>query len=121
MNPTTRAAMNAYRLDTSEVRAMFVGDVTQPRRDARKLAGSMLRAAAHAITAGTESFAFRVPADPLAASVQAASLIRLAQDIDPVTVRTSPRWEKDDDSPRARRMKAIQDLTGQTDRKGEQQ
>ncbi|KFI51456.1 hypothetical protein [Bifidobacterium callitrichos] len=102
MNPTTRAAMDAYRLDTSEVKAMFVGDVTQPRRDARKLAGSMLRAAAHAITAGTETFTFRVPADPLAASVQAASLVRLAQDIDPVIMRTSPQWERDEGTRRRR-------------------
>lgn len=89
----------------SEMTALFVADISQPRREARRLAGSMLRAAAHAITAGSDTFAFRVPADPLAASVQAASLIRLAQDIDPVTIRTSPKWEKDDTTRKGKTMK----------------
>lgn len=79
-----------------EMTALFIGDVRQPRRDARRLAGAMLRAAAHAIMAGTDTFTFKVPGDPLAASVQAASLIRLAQEINLITIRTSPQWDRDE-------------------------
>lgn len=82
--------------DTREVEALFVGDVTQPRRDARRLAGSLLRAAAHAITAGTDTFTFHIPADPLAASVQAASMLQLAQRLSPITRNTDPKWDRPD-------------------------
>lgn len=77
-----------------DLNAMFIADVDQPRRQAKVLAGELLRAAAHAIQGGNNTFAFRVPADPAIASVQAASLIRLAQEINPITVRPARKWER---------------------------
>ncbi|KFI55260.1 hypothetical protein [Bifidobacterium callitrichos] len=82
--------------DTRDVKAMFIGDVQQQRRDARRLAGSLLRAAAHAITAGADTFTFHVPADPLAASVQAASMLQLAQQLSPITRNADPKWDRPD-------------------------
>lgn len=82
-----------------DLNAMFIADVSQPRRQAKVLAGELLRAAAHAIQGGSREFSFRVPADPAIAGVQAASLIRLAQEIHPITVRPDPKWERPEPRP----------------------
>ena len=62
-----------------DLSAHFIADVSQPRH-----------------------VSFRVPADPLIASVQSASLLRLAQELQPETLHIDPKWEKPDNRPRPR-------------------
>ncbi|MBT1178615.1 hypothetical protein [Bifidobacterium vespertilionis] len=59
-------------------------DVTVNRRDARRIAGHAIRAIAHALQAGRATdITIALHADPLADAITGASLIRLAQSIDP--------------------------------------
>ena len=78
------------------------GEVTRPRHEAKALAARLIRATAYAMKGGAKDVSFRVPADPLIASVQSASLLRLAQELQPETLHIDPKWEKPDNRPRPR-------------------
>lgn len=59
-------------------------DVTANRQDARRIAGQAIRAIAHALQAGQATdITIPLNADPLADATTGASLIRLAQQLDP--------------------------------------
>lgn len=64
-------------------------DVTRPRIRAQALAGRLLRAAARAMQSGDAhmSLALDIPGDAQQAAVTGASLLRLAQTIDPLSRR----------------------------------
>ena len=85
-----------------DLSAHFIADVSQPRHEAKALAARLIRATAYAMKGGAKDVSFRVPADPLIASVQSASLLRLAQQLQPETLHIDPKWEKPDNRPRPR-------------------
>lgn len=80
-----------------DLNAHFIADVSQPRYEANVLAARLIRATAYAMKDGARDVSFKVPADPLIASVQAASLLRLAQELHPETLHIRAKWEKPDD------------------------
>ncbi|PWG63843.1 hypothetical protein [Bifidobacterium callitrichidarum] len=82
------------RPSTRELTAMYRLDVDKPRRDARALAGDLLRAAAYAMQGGAESVTFRVPGSPETAAVQAASMLRIAQELHPIPADVTHRWDR---------------------------
>lgn len=60
-------------------------DVSQPRKDAQRLAGRLLRAAAHSMQSGHDStLTLHIPAHPVDAAITGASLLIIAQQIDPL-------------------------------------
>ncbi|MBW3078227.1 hypothetical protein [Bifidobacterium simiiventris] len=70
-------------------------DVSKPRRDAQRIAGQVLRACAHAIqSCSGHDIVIRVPVHPQDAAITGASMLILAQQIDPVKPRASPRWDR---------------------------
>lgn len=73
-----------------DLSAHFIADVSQPRHEAKALAARLIRATAYAMKGGAKDVSFRVPADPLIASVQSASLLRLAQELQPETPAYRP-------------------------------
>lgn len=77
-----------------DLSAHFIADVSQPRHEAKALAARLIRATAYAMKGGAKDVSFRVPADPLIASVQSASLLRLAQELQPETLHLE-RWLDD--------------------------
>lgn len=59
-------------------------DVAGDRRDAQRIAAQAIRAIAHALQTGTATdITIPLNADPLADATTGASLIRLAQQLDP--------------------------------------
>lgn len=86
----------------ADLNAHFIADMSQPRHEAKAFAAKLIRATAYAMKGGAQDVSFRIPADPLIASVQSASLLRLAQELQPETLHIDPKWEKPDDRPRPR-------------------
>lgn len=58
-------------------------DMSEYRRYAQALAGNLLRRAAECITNGENTFAVHLPSDSPESGIYAASLLRIAQQIDP--------------------------------------
>lgn len=85
-----------------DLNAHFIADMSQPRHEAKALAAKLIRATAYAMKGGAQDVSFKVPADPVIASVQAASLLRLAQELQPETLHTRAKWEKPDATHRPR-------------------
>ncbi|PLS32105.1 hypothetical protein Uis1B_0198 [Bifidobacterium margollesii] len=70
-------------------------DVTREREAARQIAGRILRAAAHSMQQGQpQPLTLRLPADSQTAAITGASLLLLAQQIDPAAAHVGQRWQR---------------------------
>lgn len=70
-------------------------DVSEPRRDAAKIAGRLLRAAAQSMQQGSpRPLVLDIPLDGEKAAITGASLLLLAQQIDPAIADTEQRWQR---------------------------